>query len=184
MPSCWNRHKGRGLCQMHLRRVKRYGTTDSPREFHGAARDGRRTPEYKAWGSMKDRCENPRCPAWKWYGARGIRIDEGWRKSFGAFIADVGPRPSSKHSLDRINNDGHYEPGNVRWATWTEQLRNRRDVVRLTLDGVTRDLYAWAALTGLNPGTLASRVRYGWDAVRALTQPPDRGSGWPRRSIS
>lgn len=83
------------------------------------------TPEYAAWGAMVQRCTNPNHPRWKYYGARGITICTRWRESFAAFIADVGRRPEG-YELDRINNDGHYEPGNVRWTTKAESRRNRR----------------------------------------------------------
>lgn len=94
---------------------------------HGMARHGGRAPEHLAWSHMKDRCTNPNSQAWKDYGGRGIRVCEKWINSFEEFFACVGPRPSPKHSIDRWpNNDGHYEPGNVRWATKKEQLANRR----------------------------------------------------------
>jgi hypothetical protein len=82
--------------------------------------------EYDAWQAMKQRCSNPRLRTWKDYGGRGIRVCDEWRASFFAFFDHIGPRPSSKHSVDRIDVNGHYEPGNVRWATPLEQARNRR----------------------------------------------------------
>lgn len=94
---------------------------------HGAARNGQRAPEYWTWQGAKDRCFNSRNRMFRYYGARGISMCKEWRRSFSAFLADMGPRPSPQHSIDRINNDGHYEPGNVRWATRSEQRRNRRD---------------------------------------------------------
>jgi len=81
------------------------------------------TPEYIAYADAKGRCTNPKHQAWENYGARGIEFRF---RSFAEFILEVGGRPSSKHSIDRINNDGHYEPGNVRWATASEQQFNRR----------------------------------------------------------
>jgi hypothetical protein len=74
---------------------------------------------------MKSRCNNPKNISYPHYGGRGIQIYPAWRHSFETFLADVGRRPDSKHSLDRIDNDGHYEPGNVRWATRQQQVRNR-----------------------------------------------------------
>jgi hypothetical protein len=84
------------------------------------------TSEYSIWAGMNDRCSNPNNNAWKYYGGRGIKVCDRWRASFEAFFADIGPRPTSKHSIDRINNDGNYEPGNVRWATATVQANNKR----------------------------------------------------------
>lgn len=81
--------------------------------------------EYWAWRDMLRRCESESCKSWKWYGARGIRVCERWH-TFDVFMQDVGPKPSPLHSLDRINNDGNYEPENVRWATASEQALNRR----------------------------------------------------------
>ena len=94
---------------------------------HGAARTGQNTAEYRAWCSMITRCTNPNRKKWPDYGGRGITVCERWRNSFENFLADMGPRPSPKHSVDRYpNNDGNYEPGNVRWATKAEQANNRR----------------------------------------------------------
>lgn len=84
------------------------------------------TAEYEVWKTMKQRCYNPRNKRFSYYGARGIVVCERWRKSFSDFLADVGLRPSQKHSLDRIKNEGNYEPGNVRWATAKQQANNRR----------------------------------------------------------
>lgn len=91
-------------------------------ESHG--RSG--TPEYHAWEAMLRRCRVKSEKRYADYGGRGIRVCDAWTASFAAFFRDVGSRPSAAHSLDRIDNDGHYEPGNVRWATRGEQMRNRR----------------------------------------------------------
>jgi len=90
---------------------------------HGLAR----TPEHDIWCGMKQRCGNPNDSAYEYYGGRGITVFEEWRRDFMAFYNHVGPRPSPEHSIDRYpNNDGNYEPGNVRWATRSEQARNKR----------------------------------------------------------
>lgn len=86
--------------------------------------DATNTPEYHTWRSMQDRCRNPNSHAWKWYGGRGITICERWRK-FENFLADMGERPPGL-TLDRINYNGNYEPGNCRWATWAVQGANKR----------------------------------------------------------
>jgi hypothetical protein len=93
---------------------------------HGHTRGGL-TPEYQAWRGMKTRCLNPRHHKFPDYGGRGIRVCDEWINSFEAFLAHIGPRPSPEMSVDRIDVDGHYEPGNVRWATPLQQRHNRRD---------------------------------------------------------
>ena len=82
--------------------------------------------EYRIWHNMKVRCLSPKSVAFKDYGGRGIRIHQPWVDSFAQFLADVGSRPDPSLTLDRINNDGNYEPGNVQWATRSQQARNRR----------------------------------------------------------
>ncbi len=118
------------------------------------------SPEYYAWRAIKGRCGNPKNPGWKNYGARGIRICQEWADSFEAFYAYVGPRPSAGHSIDRYpNNDGNYEPGNVRWATSIEQNRNRRGLHWITFDGRTMVMAEWAKELGLAKHSLIRRLR-------------------------
>lgn len=98
------------------------------------------TPEYIAYVGAKTRCENPKATKYERWGGRGIEFRFA---SFEEFFAELGYRPSPKHSLDRIDNNGHYEAGNVRWATAVEQGFNRRDTRLITINGVTRTMSDW-----------------------------------------
>lgn len=82
-------------------------------------------PLYHTWENMRQRCNNPKHTAYKWYGGRGIKICEQW-SDFAAFLKDVGNKPTPKHTLDRVDNNGNYEPSNVKWSTQQEQLRNQK----------------------------------------------------------
>jgi hypothetical protein len=141
---------------------------------HGDARDGQVAPEYRAWAEMKARCYRRTHAHYACYGGRGIRVCDVWRESYEAFLGDVGRRPARGYSLDRLDNNGHYEPGNCRWATQIEQVRNRRCTVYLTAFGRTQCLTAWAAEVGLLDTTLGMRLRAGWDVERALSLPARR----------
>lgn len=102
---------------------------------HGAS-GGRKqkTPEYHSWLAAKQRCFNPNNIAYRYYGGRGIGMCDRWKDSFAAFLADMGSRPEGM-SLDRIDSDGHYEPGNCRWATRTTQSANQRRPRKLAAAG-------------------------------------------------
>jgi hypothetical protein len=134
----------------------------------------RRTGSYlhRIWGLMIQRCHNPNNPAYPKYGGRGIVVCQRWRESFEAFAADMGERPTDRHSVERKNNDGNYNPENCVWATRSEQARNRKSSRLLTLDGVTRTAAEWSEITGLMSWTIRQRIdRYGWTVERALTTP-------------
>lgn len=126
--------------------------------------------EYRTWVGMIQRCHNPDDLNYKKYGARGIMVHPPWRDSFEAFFAHAGRRPSADHSLDRIDNGLGYIPGNVRWATRSEQQRNTRHNRMLTHGGRTQCLSAWAEEIGISKKTLHMRLSKGWSVARALTQ--------------
>lgn len=126
------------------------------------------TAEYKSWRAMIDRCTNEKSPGYPFYGGRGITVAKEWVQSFEAFIRDVGPRPSRAFSLDRIENNGNYERGNVRWATRKEQENNKRSNRLLTHDGKTMTLAQWSDHIGLNYNSLRTRLRKGWPLERVL----------------
>lgn len=124
------------------------------------------TPEYNAWRNMRRRSTAVGDPQWKDYGGRGITVCARWQ-DFAAFYADMGKRPAG-HTLDRINNDGNYEPGNCRWATRTEQQRNRRVTRWLTHEGETLPLCVWAERCQLSEHLVGQRLSRGWTVARAL----------------
>ncbi len=136
------------------------------------------TPEHATWCRMRGRCGNPNFPQFKDYGGRGIRVCERWN-SFENFLADMGPRPSAQHSLDRFpDNDGHYEPGNCRWATKAEQLENRRITIYVEINGVTRSTIGWSQITGISKTLIRKRWNRG-DRGQALVRPPRSGRHVP-----
>ena len=126
------------------------------------------TPEYRAWRAMRYRCRDNGNKQWKDYGGRGVCVSPKW-DSFAVFLCDVGVRPSPKHSLDRIDNDGNYEPGNVRWATITEQANNRRTNRITAILGEPMTVTDAARKLGLNPRKVLLRLHQGWTEERALS---------------
>ncbi len=138
---------------------------------HGGKSNNKTTPEYQAWGQAKKRCECKTDKDYKRYGGRGIKMSPKWRDDFGVFLADMGERPSPKHSLDRIDTNGHYEPGNCRWATIIEQQRNRRSNVHITINGVTKIQTEWCELYSIQHDTVLTRRKAGWTIERAITEP-------------
>jgi hypothetical protein len=130
--------------------------------------------EYRCWLRMLDRCDRPTEPTYKWYGGRGITVCQRWRDNFGDFLADMGRKPTKRHSLDRIDSNGHYEPGNCRWATWNEQGRNRRNNRRIMFQGREMTLVEAAELAGVPYKTVKSRLQHKWTVDEALTVPVDQ----------
>ena len=111
---------------------------------HGHNTRKKTTSEYIAWNNMIARCENPNDPRYNTYGKRGVVVCEGWRNSFKSFLEHIGARPSKKLSVDRIDNDGNYEPGNVRWGISEQQFRNKTNNHWIEYNGVKMILQDWA----------------------------------------
>lgn len=128
--------------------------------------------EYEAWHTMKARCLNKNNHAYHRYGGRGIRVCLRWRQSFAEFFKDMGPKPTSKHQLDRYpDNDGNYKPSNCRWATPQENCRNRNNRRLLTYQGETLCLAEWAERLGIGWEVLDGRIKRGWTAKEIVETP-------------
>lgn len=136
---------------------------------HGKAK----SPIYRVWNSMKQRTTNPNNTHWHNYGGRGIGLCEAW-KDFENFYADMGEPPEPGLTLERIDNDKGYEPGNVRWATRLEQGNNRSTNVHLEFHGQSRTMAEWGRLTGFGKDRIKNRIARGWSVERALTEPPNK----------
>lgn len=136
------------------------------RRTHGM----KNTRVYVIWHSMHERCRVKSQTSYKRYGGRGITVCDRWSK-FENFLADMGLPPSNKHQLDRIDPNGHYEPGNCRWATPRQQQNNRRNNVVLSWSGEQRTVTEWARYIGIGVSTLFERIRAGWPVEKVLTEP-------------
>lgn len=179
-----SRPSRRVLCQCSCGNVRmvdihglRYGRSQHCKSHQTSV--FRKAPEvYHAWQSARQRCENPKNPAYLYYGGRGIKMAPEWAdraEGFLRFFAYIGPRPQGM-SLDRINNDGNYEPGNVRWATRLQQSRNRRNNRLYAYRGKAQTAIAWAEELGVSYANLAARLKRGWTMEEAVTRPDSQGT--------
>ena len=160
--SCGCLHKERA--KEHMKSIRHLGQGNRLR--HGKTD----SPEYYVWRTMKQRCTNPKSQSFHRYGGRGIGICKRW-ELFDNFIADMGPRPTARHTIERNNNDGSYEPSNCRWATSLEQGRNRSTNVRITYNGVTLTMVDWARKLGISKHALWNRLKKGWPLEVCLVGP-------------
>jgi hypothetical protein len=133
-------------------------------------RVGQESLTHQTWRGMLDRCENSKSPSWQWYGAKGITVCDAWH-DFSSFLRDMGERPGQKFWLERKENTGNYCPSNCVWIPRRAQFRNTSKNLLLTLHGVTHPLCVWSEITGLNAGSIRSRLRYGWSIEDALQTP-------------
>lgn len=131
-------------------------------------------PLYSIWKDMRARCCIPTNHAYKYYGGRGIKVCARW-KVFRHFIADIPPRPTPRHTLDRVNNNGNYEPSNCRWATRKEQSSNMRSNHYVEFNGERRTISQWAEHLRMGRSAILKRIQKGWDLSDALTLASQKG---------
>lgn len=143
------------------------------RRKHGCSHNGSRA--YRCWVNMRERCRNKTCHAFKDYGGRGIRVCDQWNESFESFLSDMGEPPIGLE-LDRINNDGDYEPSNCRWATVRQQSNNRRGNVLLTAFGETKTISEWSndLRAAVSRDAIRDRVSRGLSHEEAISRPSSR----------
>lgn len=146
---CWKRDGYGGACRTHA---------------------DTKSNEYNTWKKIIGRCKNKKDAAYDRYGGRGITVCDRWLK-YENFLSDMERRPSADHSIDRIDNDGRYGPENCRWATASEQARNRRSNVIVDVDGEKMVLKDAAAKFGIPYKTVHARISNGWEVMEALTRP-------------
>lgn len=127
--------------------------------------------EYCVWQGMIQRCNDQHHKSFPDYGGRGISVCPEWLNSYQTFLSDVGRRPAPGYTIERIDNNGNYEPGNVRWATRREQGSNKSNNRRLEWNGKTQAMSQWAREFGIPYDSLRARLRYGWSMEKALTTP-------------
>lgn len=138
----------------------------------GITHDRSYDPLYNVWSGMIRRCEDSHRDEYERYGARDIQVCPRWRESFEMFTQDMGPRPSSRHTIERVDNDKDYEPANCRWASRIEQANNRRDTIRINVRGENLTLTeAIAKYSVVSRRCLESRLRNGWNSEEALFTP-------------
>lgn len=142
--------------------------TGGPEVKHGDARVRKYTPEYKAFHKAKARCENPNDNRYHTYGGRGIQMKF---QSYEVFLAEIGRRPSTEYSLNRKDNDGHYESGNVEWAKIVDQQRNTSTNRYIAFQGETKAVAEWAEIKGIDAKRIYDRLDSDWSVERALTTP-------------
>ena len=139
------------------------------RTKHGGYSGGRETPEHYIWRSMHQRCRSPNAAGFQYYGAKGVRVCERWN-DFGAFLEDMGARPSSQHQIDRVDPDGNYSPENCRWVTRSTQQKNKRSTKRWVCNDEVGTLKEWADRLQISVQLASYRMKH-WGTF-------ERGRQW------
>ena len=162
------------MSDFQIHAASRYNGGLPRKSKHGDARRGKHAPEWNHWFAMLNRCNNPKQENYPRYGGRGIRVCRKWSSSYLEFLLDMGRMPGVGYSIDRIDNDGDYEPGNCRWATRTEQQNNRRNTVRILDGALLLSPMEWSRMVGIPGRTILRRIKAGWTIRDALTLKPSK----------
>lgn len=143
---------------------------------HGENRNSHRTPEYQAMAGILQRCLNPKSPAFKHYGGRGITVCKEWNSmvKYQEFLSHIGRKPTPSHTVERIDNSKGYQPGNVRWATAGEQMRNTRRNIKVVIDGLEMCFKDACVKFSISPSAAKKRIRSGWPVELAIKTPPSK----------
>lgn len=139
-----------------------------------------KSKEHRSWANIKTRCTNVNYHQYHAYGARGIKMCERWMSSFENFLSDLGPAPTHKHSVGRIDNNGNYEPSNCRWETFIQQANNKTTNLYLTYRGETKTLMQWTRILNLPYPRTVTRLERGWSTKEAFERPALRTS-WNKK---
>lgn len=160
----------KGISRRCRRCADTLGRSNTGKSKHG----GSKSREYNTWKAMQQRCCNKSHSEYPNYGGRGISVCSEWQESFATFLKDMGPRPSPEYTIERIDVNGDYHPGNCRWATHAEQNRNMRRNRYLSMNGETLTITDWARRIGVTPSTLDARIANGWSLEEALSSSKDQ----------
>lgn len=166
--NCGKKHDSHGFCGAHMAKFRKYG---DPLFTKNQTHKLSHTPEYWILAGMKRRCYNKNEKAYRNYGGRGIKVCDRWLNSFEAFLEDMGKRPSNKYSIERIDVNKDYKPGNCIWATDMEQANNTRANHKITINGITKNLMEWQRQFSMPNSTFQNRIKRGWTVEKALTTP-------------
>lgn len=161
-----------------IERIKSKNTT------HGHSVGGKISSEYHSWKKMIERCNDEKANGYKIYGGRGVKVCDRWsgQNGFDNFIDDIGLKPTDNYySIDRIDSNGNYEPGNCKWSTRKEQNQNRCNSIKITVDGIDYNLTEFARIANINYSALYGRVKAGWSVDRIVNTPT---AGWKEQNVT